>query len=264
MHAVVQNLRVAVLLNPAHPDFTARLECNPALLCSTQVHWMEALSESQAAGVAQAGVSEACGDAADVAQLTQQLVAIHAAAGGHVAVTPQHFKALVTQTASVLAERRQSIAAQVDFLQVRVLIPCTVALVEFGHQYIPKYAQQCNDFWSCAWVALRTLLCSVLPNTALPQLRPCLPLVGIALAEGSAHVGLPKAVQYSAAMAGQVSPQAGSKYLDQAIAQVSQETPSGVCKEYDVGCLTFVSTQWRSTDLDESVPAGRPRQAGRG
>lgn len=118
----VQNLRIAVLLNPDHGDFQARIQANPALLCKTEVHWMAPLSDAQQRGIARAGLSAACENGPTAEQESQHLISclrsIHATAARHVSVTPQHFKTLVAQTASVLTDRKQALNAQIEFLKV--------------------------------------------------------------------------------------------------------------------------------------------------
>lgn len=118
----VQNLRIAVLLNPRHPEFTARLEANPALLCSMHVHWMESISDSQQLAIASDCMRAALGDTAQgeaIDAAAQHLLQLHKAAGRHVSVTPQHFKTLASQTESVLLAQQAAISAQLEFLQVR-------------------------------------------------------------------------------------------------------------------------------------------------
>jgi hypothetical protein len=118
---LVQNLRVALVLDPDNPKFKSRIQSNPAILSRTNMHWMEALTQPQQSSLAQSALkgcfAQNTEEANQVDSLETWLCAIHAAAAHHVSVTPQHFKSLVSQTASVVVERKLAHAEQIDFLQ---------------------------------------------------------------------------------------------------------------------------------------------------
>jgi hypothetical protein len=123
----LQNLHVAVLLNPANPSFAMLLQRNPAIATSSLVFQLPALTTAQERAVTRHAAADAfAGEArADqqIAKLDATLQAIHNAAAEHVPTAPQHFRALIAQSVAILVDRRKSMTDKIAFLKVRSCLP---------------------------------------------------------------------------------------------------------------------------------------------
>lgn len=120
---LLQNLHVALCLNPDTSGLSERLESNPAILSSTTAIWVDGAGVDQQRAVAEAGIAAAVSatDAAsglDMEELTHVLQGIHGAAEQRSTTSPHHFAALVRQCLHVFGIKQAEILEQIEFLKV--------------------------------------------------------------------------------------------------------------------------------------------------
>lgn len=125
----LQNLRVALCLNPDTPALAKRLEANPALLSGTTAIWLDGGGAEQQLAVAAAGMSDAApalesGCAEDADSLTATLQGLHSAADQVSRTAPHHFAALLRQCLHIFAMKKAETLEQIDFLQVLLAPRC--------------------------------------------------------------------------------------------------------------------------------------------
>ena len=127
----MQNLKVAVCLDPDAPEFDAALQRNPSLLTrAIMVRWqnLEPSEQHTAVTAAFAAVSEhGAPDGKPAVQVaghvckavSQWLQDMHAIAARGAAVTPGHLSAAVQQCVHLYSVKLTEITTNVDFLQAR-------------------------------------------------------------------------------------------------------------------------------------------------
>jgi len=115
-----QNMRVVVSLSPVHADYLARLQANPALLTRCSVQWMDAWSGDALEAIGAHLCRDAIAAEGEGSGVTAALQAIHAVALRRGLALPQHFVSLAKQFSAIHASKRETLTAQISFLQGRI------------------------------------------------------------------------------------------------------------------------------------------------